>query len=63
MITGFGDPDMAFPSSRWESASKVDGGDGEGAAPSTRKPTTFIAGCVWLTEDSLLLGAGLLSID
>lgn len=63
MITGLGDPDMTLPSIRCESASKVEGGDGEGAAPSTRNPTTLIAGCVWLTEDSLLLGAGLLSID
>jgi len=41
----------------------VEAGDGDGAAPSTRKPTTLMAGCVWLTDDSLLLGAGLLSID
>jgi len=41
----------------------VEAGDGDGAAPSTRKPTTLMAGCVWLTDDSLLLDAGLLSID
>lgn len=46
MMTGFGDPDITFSSMRWESASNVDGGDGDGAAPSTRKPTTLIAGCV-----------------
>ena len=46
MITGFGDPDMTLPSMRCESANKVEGGDGDGATPLTRKPTTLIAGCV-----------------
>ena len=44
MITGFGEPDVTLPSARCESASRVDGGDGDGAAPSTRNPTTLIAG-------------------
>ena len=44
IITGLGEPEVTLPSPRCESASNVDGGEGDGAAPSTRKPTTLIAG-------------------
>ena len=59
MITGLGEPLWSF---RWESLSRVEGGEGE-AAPSTRNPTTLMAGSVWLTLDSVLLGGAMLSID
>jgi hypothetical protein len=43
MITGFGDPDVWLPAS-WASDSRVGCRAGEGATPSTWKPTTLRMG-------------------